>query len=143
MNYQKVWEAFLVAFGGFLSGGVGFLTGWWLDKRRRDTERRDAIEDRKRYFLAWMNQLLGEAMVPHNVGTYGIWYCNKVPNILYQAATIRRDFNKGSRDELDRLVGILTGNTATIGTQHESQPIIVKCIHDVVSFVEKEMKTAD
>lgn len=138
MNNDKIWQTLLVLLGGFISGGIGFLAGWFLNRLQREDERADAMENRQRHFRAWMNQLLGEALAYHPMGTYAKWYSDKVPNILYEAATVRMDFKGNTRTEFDALISKLTGFGVAVENPQTGQAILIEAIHNVGYFLEKQ-----
>ena len=102
MTADKIWETSLVVLGGVLTGIIGLITGWLLNKWQRESERISGIENRKRVFLAFMAQLKAEAIGTHPAHWWGFYHA-KIPNVRHEAELILGDFPNDRQAEFEAL----------------------------------------
>jgi hypothetical protein len=125
--------------GGFISGGIGFLSSWILDRMRRNKERAVSVENRRRDFLAFMEETRNEAVRTHVTKSFD-FYFRILPKVKFAAALVRDDFTGEKRIEFNKVISdVCDLNETDIGTASHNTDVrseILKRIDNVIEFIE-------
>lgn len=120
---EHTFQVVLTILGGFIAALVGLLTGWILNRRQRADEKAAVIENRRRGFLAAMNQIRHQASFV-NYEKMGETYKSLLPLISYQAGLIRDDFSHVSKGFNDCLIGLYRLDETKINNPQNQADII-------------------
>ena len=141
MTLDKIWETFLVVLGGIISGGIGLLAGWLLNKWQRESERTAGMESRRCYFLAFLKKWRTEIFTPSDEKIGGRYdlpaasvsaFQNDLSSFNFQAVLVQNDFP--DRQRFNSLTERISGLKSENWNKKQPRDVICEAIDALINF---------